>query len=51
MACNSLGQCVAAADGGGGGCCDAGGGASPLGAVGLGALVAVLATRRRRGAR
>ena len=51
MACNSLGQCVAAADGEGGGCCDAGGGAPPLGAIGLAALVAALATRRRRGAR
>lgn len=50
MTCNSLGQCIAA-DGGGGGCCETGRGGAPLGAVGLGALVTVLATRRRRGDR
>lgn len=47
MACNSLGQCVAA-EGGAGGCCDAGGAPPPFGAIGLGVVLGGLVVLRRR---
>lgn len=47
MACNSLGQCIAADGSEGGGCCSTGGDGA-LGALGLAGMVGLLVTRRRR---